>query len=915
MLDMMRSSTPDPFMLEEIDKDTFEKLINDAVVESRCNKKKLTADEIVLTNKIKELVPISHSSRAFHYAFSHNLSLAQKKEIVGIYEYYYTGSEDDEAIDSSSFSAPSELKLKYKMIKDILPKSICALVDRILNDNLASERKQLALKTALDKCYAPSKKHNIVDIAKINKFISDRYFERDIERDKILKMMLSREGGIICLVGALGTGKNTLVKSIADALNCKITELNLSGINSSGDLIGTSRVYSNAAIGKLFRFADARRILVLKDMDKMCEKAEENPFSVFNEFLNSGGKLTDMFLETPVDFVEMGIKCIITVEDTSRIPKSILNKLNIIYFNDYTADEKRKICKDFIVPKVLKKHHLDFINFSEEACDKIANQYSIHSGLFDCEANAKTIVEYLETSPLFLPALTVTADDVVTFLGKRTWKKHEVPVDYTGLSEKFMFFKDLYEPKRLTRILQLFALYEDESSPGERSKLLAELKVLVNILPGDTLENLNIKNISDALDTSHKGMENAKKALLNSATLRKASSSRLRPILFTGPYGVGKTSLCEAFAEAMGFPYVYFQCHEAKYDLTSKIAVAISEKGVSQVLLFLDEIDKMSANNPSYSIQSMIDGNLIADDIDCPIKVDDITIVATCNDLGSIPGALLSRFDIVHIDGYSTAEKKHIATNYMIPKLKTAFNAANLVFDESLIDKLLLYSPELGMRDFEKNATNAIAHALRNGSRLTESDIDEALGDKPIKLGNYPDYSSPEDVPPGVVKAVAVYGNNMGVTTAITVDSNAFSATDTIVGLLGDSTYESVVIAKHVCEKLLDKKIEPVFISFSDGGVKKDGSSGGLATAIAILSFAKGISIPNTYAFTGEIDVHGNIFAIGGVKEKINVAISEGCTKFFLPLSNLESLKDCNYDIELVPVKKVTDITGMLFNI
>ena len=867
------------------------------------------------TYKEKEIY--SHIPSELRHIFR-NLSPLQKKEILNLFQFYT--SENIDVLPPIAFSTDQEYELKYKLIKQFLPKTIVDALEKLTRDkSLKDNHRLLIYRTILDKTYKRTTPQ--IDIEKCKADIAKTYFGREREIDKLINLLMRPEGCIICVVGPSGSGRHTLIKTVTSCASVKVNELTLSGVNTSAIILGSGREYDNASIGKFYRCVQSQEVMLLKNADMMSENSDD-PFFALVDILDSG-ILTDKLIETPIDLMSMGVKIILTVSDTSKFPEAILNKLNIIYLSDYTPEEKKEICKNYIVPKGLEMASLKDISFDDDAYDVIANQFSLGTGLFDAVSNVKTILEKVKHSANHITH--ISANDIAPLLGIRLWSKKDIPHDIQGLKEKFCYYKPLYEEVRAKRILELFNLFNKENSTENKNRILAELHPLVNILKGEAFSELDIHKLSEDLNRSHYNMTEVKKTFLNNATLRKHSEKRIKPILLAGPYGSGKTTITEAFAKAMNCPYVFIQCQDAKSNLTIKIKSQLAQCGSSRVILFLDEIDKMDKYmSPVHSLQGLIDGNLLAEDTQCPINVEDITIVATCNDIGSIPGALLSRFDIVYIDGYSADEKKSIAKKFMIPKLLNTFNADNILFTEEIINELLKYSPELGMRDFEKNLTNVIAYILRTKETISEykvttEDIMLALGAKPIKPGNFPEYLSEDDVPPGVVKGLALCGNQ-GITTAITVSPNEFSETDTIVGLLGESTLESVTIARHVCQNILGKKIPPSFISFSEGSIKKNGASGGLAVFIAFMSSALGQSVNSSYAFTGEINQHGYIFAVG-VKEKIKGAISDECTKkVFIPHSNyIQELEEGNLEkysnIELVPVKHVNDIIYELFTI
>ena len=443
----------------------------------------------------------------------------------------------------------------------------------------------------------------------------------------------------------------------------------------------------------------------------------------------------------------------------------------------------------------------------------------------------------------------------------------------------------------------------------KKNWLLSRLVTLVNIVKGEDFTHIDIKKIEADMNKTHFNMKVVKEALLNNAVIRKRSSAPLKPILIAGPFGTGKTTLSRSYAESLGIPCVRLQCQDANSSLMDKIAERLSFAGTSRVVLLLDEIDKMSkTDNPLFSIQSLIDGTLQANSLPCGIEVPDITLIATANDLSCIPMALISRFEIVAAEGYTYKEKLKIAKEFTVPSLLRSYNSEHIKVSERAVETILGYSDELGIRDAVNNATTVIAKALREEkSEIDEKDVVRALGASPIKRGNFPHGKACA----GVVKGLAVSGNS-GIVTAIMAEENPYGEKDECAGLLGESTAESLKVAKHLSQKKLGRKINPLFVSLSEGAVKKDGASGGVALYMAIMSCVSGVKVPEDYAFTGEIDQFGNVFPVG-VNEKITAAIADGCTKVFIPKANFDAIADDGkagkYDeCELVPIEHIDEL-------
>ena len=854
--------------------------------------------ELVYTNIPKELI-----------SDFRQLTLRQKEEILNLYEFYTHPDKKVEVLPQVNFVSIEGYTLKFKLLRKFIPVSLSALIEKKIADQTKNNRhhKIEILKSLLDTVYpATREKRNISE--SMTRF-RKTYFGHEREAHRIFNLFNNNYGGCYCVVGE---STDFFVKSSLDACGIDYTKIDA---NTIENLVGTPYIYENATLGELIKNISSMQTVVIPNIDKITSETKNmDPLSPIYQLLNSG-VLIDSMVGEAVNLFDLGIKIFVTFSDVSRFSKKLLAKMNTIYLPDFSEEERKIICEKYMIPEKLKAlPDGTKVHFDEDAYNKIANQFTIGQGLYEVEANLNKIFDAIEDQHT-----GINGRNIIDLLGMRQWN-NEYAKDLLSLKEKFMCNKYLYEQERRQHISMLFKFYDEAVSLERREELLNQLRILVNILPSNHhFSNVDLEKVEQKMNETTYNMEKAKKHILNTFALRKvASTEKIAPLLLYGPCGVGKTSIAMAFSEQC--PVIVIPCQGlTRRKFVHAVAEKLSEACTSNALIVLEEIEKASKTDcPMHSIQSVIDGFLCIDEINCNIDVSGVLVLATTNCIEDISPALLSRYDIITVDGYSMPEKRHITKNYMLPKLLKTFNVGNLDFTEEAIDELILYSPEVGMRDVEKHLTNILGTLLRKGGKtniVAPQDIREILGEKPLFDG------APEgDFGPGTVKGMAVCGNHRGVSMPISVTENTFGDKDEVVGLAGESVLESVKVSKLLCERIINKKLPCLFIEFGgDLSVKKEGSSGGLAVFVAMLSFALQQTVPSEYAFTGELSsVNGGNVQPVGVKEKIKAAISDkGTTKIYIPYDNYvqETGNLEKYDIDIVPVRHINEIVNDLFKL
>lgn len=414
-------------------------------------------------------------------------------------------------------------------------------------------------------------------------------------------------------------------------------------------------------------------------------------------------------------------------------------------------------------------------------------------------------------------------------------------------------------------------------------------------------DNQDIIHAKEILEEDHYGLEKVKDRVLEFLAVRALTKKGTSPILcLVGPPGTGKTSIARSVARALGKKYVRISLggihdeaeirgHRKTYvgAMPGRIADAMRQAGVSNPLMLLDEIDKVSADyrgDVSSALLEVLDGeqNVKFRDhyLEIPLDLSGVLFIATANDASTIPRPLLDRMEVIEVSSYTENEKFHIAKKYLIPKQleRNGLMEEMLSFSDKALEKIIHnYTREAGVRNLERRIGEICRKAAREflekkkkTVHITEGNLQKYLGKEKITFEN-----ANEEDEVGIVRGLA-WTSVGGDTLQIEVNVMPGDGKLQMTGQMGDVMKESAQIALTYVRSVADRygvesryfKEHDLHLHIPEGAVPKDGPSAGITMATAMLSAVTGKKVCASVAMTGEITLRGRVLPIGGLKEK-----------------------------------------------
>ena len=460
-----------------------------------------------------------------------------------------------------------------------------------------------------------------------------------------------------------------------------------------------------------------------------------------------------------------------------------------------------------------------------------------------------------------------------------------------------------------------------------------------------TEDNLDLDRAQNILDADHYDLEKIKERIVEYLAVRKLKKEAKGPILcFVGPPGVGKTSLGQSIARALGRKFIRMSVggmrdeaeirgHRRTYvgALPGRIIQSIRRAGSNNPLFMIDEIDKVGADfrgDPSSALLEVLDPeqNFSFRDhyLDLPFDLSKVMFITTANVIMTIHPALRDRMEVLTLSGYTEEEKLGIAIHYLIPRQikENGLTKDNIEFTNDAVLKIIsAYTREAGVRNLEREIATVCRKVAKNVAAGKVEKIIVAANDLHKFLG-------PEKIYPEVAKRTAVPGVATGLAWTETGGDILFiEATQmpgskgfTLTGQLGDVMQESAKAAlSYVRSKAKELGIDEGFFEKHDfhlhvpaGAIPKDGPSAGVTMITSLVSLLTGKPVNNEVAMTGEITLTGIVLPIGGIKEKVLAARRAGIKTVILPKRNeadLEELpEDLKKDMRFVFVETINEV-------
>ena len=460
-----------------------------------------------------------------------------------------------------------------------------------------------------------------------------------------------------------------------------------------------------------------------------------------------------------------------------------------------------------------------------------------------------------------------------------------------------------------------------------------------------TADSADIEAAKKILDADHEGLDDVKDRLLEYLAVKQLNPELKGQIIcLYGPPGVGKTSIASSLARAMKRKYVRVSLggvrdeadirgHRKTYvgAMPGRLINAVTQAGVRNPLILLDEIDKMASDgrgDPASAMLEVLDpeqNKFFRDHfVELPFDLSDCIFIATANSLDRVPRPLLDRMEIIELHTYTKSEKMSIAKNHLIGKQlkRHGLNKRTLRISDAALSALIDgYTRESGVRNLEREIAalcrKAAKRMIETGVKsmsVKPQDLEGLLGPRkiiPELVGEYDEI--------GIVNGMAYTqsgGDLLKVECAIMDGTGKLELTGSLGDVMKESAHAAITYARQIAEKyniptdFYAKK--DIHIHFPEGAVPKDGPSAGITTLTALISALSGIPVRRDVAMTGEITIRGNVLAIGGLREKTMAAYAAGVRTIIIPADNLKDLDKIDpvvrENVTFIPCRRASEV-------
>ena len=611
----------------------------------------------------------------------------------------------------------------------------------------------------------------------------------------------------------------------------------------------------------------------------------------------------------------------------------------------------------------------------------------------------KAVYEFMEVSKVTTQAASAQQEDY-----QKIYKESAIKKQMELLQREL----DEMHPEKVSDIRKFELKIEEagmnETAKGEALKVLNRLKqesnggteagMLYDYLDFVTglswkkeqMQNIDLSEAEAVLEEDHFGLGKVKQRIIQQIAVMNLKKEQAGSILlFVGAPGTGKTSIGQSIAKALHRKYVRVSLggvrdeadirgHRRTYigAMPGRIMDGIKKSGVSNPVMVLDEVDKLSVSyngDPASALLEVLDpeqnGTFTDHYMNVPYDLSDVLFICTANSLDTIPEPLLNRMEVIRFTGYTASDKFQIAKRHLLPKSMKAMGITEeqIVIPDEIIRKIIdNYTMESGVRGLRKRLDTlcrsaavqvsrkigeaAVAAAKAEAAKTKEADSVEESADKAdgqtdvstsaaavpvngdpivVKEENLREMLDAKPIrhdrvlaekKPGIVTGLAwtaAGGEILFIETLFTKGSGKFSVT----GQLGDVMKESVQIAVSLVKSMFPDKVSlfeenDLHIHVPEGAVPKDGPSAGITMTTALASLVSGNAVAPTIAMTGEVSLRGVVTPIGGLPEKLMAASRAGIQTVFIPAENEDDLDEVPQEVKdkltIIPVADVTEV-------